>query len=69
MLLVIIPILSEDIYMLCSDGLTDLISNPEISAILSDNISLEKMCKSLISSALEKGGNDNITVLLTKILS
>ena len=62
----IIPIQNNDIYLLCSDGLTDLVPDPQIAAILSTGKSLQQMCDSLISAALEKGGNDNITVLLVK---
>jgi protein phosphatase len=53
--------------MLCSDGLTDFVSEDAIDAILNADTSLEHMAHELIKSALEKGGNDNITVLLVKI--
>jgi PPM family protein phosphatase len=64
-----IPIRLGDIYMLCSDGLTDLVPEEIISETLADSLSLEEMASHLVKSALEKGGNDNITVLLVKILS
>lgn len=63
----VIPIQNQDIYLLCSDGLTDLVSDGEIGKILSSEKNLQQMGDSLISAALEKGGNDNITVLLVKI--
>ncbi len=61
-----------DLYLLCSDGLTDLVTDEEISAILEqydqgDGYSLgalESIATSLISSANEKGGKDNISVVL-----
>ncbi|MBS0650672.1 MAG: Stp1/IreP family PP2C-type Ser/Thr phosphatase [Verrucomicrobia bacterium] len=64
-----VRIQAGDIYLLCTDGLTDLVSDAEIASILSSGKNLEKTCESLISAALEKGGNDNITVLMVKILS
>lgn len=64
----IVPIRPDDIYLLCTDGLTDLVSDTEISSLLSSKKNLQETCESLVSSALEKGGNDNITVLMVKIL-
>lgn len=64
----VIPIHQGDIYMLCSDGLTDFVSEERISETMNSSISLEEMASKLIKSALEAGGNDNITVLLVKIL-
>lgn len=63
----VIPLQEGDIYMLCSDGLTDFVSEEVIEAILNAHTSLEHIAHELIKSALEKGGNDNITVLLVKI--
>ena len=63
-----IPLLEGDIYMLCSDGLTDFVPEKEIEEIMNPNTSLEHIASELIKSALEKGGNDNITVLLVKIV-
>ena len=58
----------HDVYLLCSDGLTDMVTDEEINHILSSEKNLQETCESLISSALEKGGNDNITVLMVKVL-
>lgn len=63
----IIAVQPEDIYMLCSDGLSDSLDQKTIEAILSAPLSLEEIGKNLIEAALEKGGNDNITVLIVKI--
>jgi serine/threonine protein phosphatase PrpC len=64
----VIPFQSKDLYMLCSDGLTDYVDNAKISSVLSSSIPLEEMGKNLVSLALEKGGNDNITLLLVRIM-
>jgi len=63
----VIPLQSKDLYMLCSDGLTDYVDPSKISSVLSSSFSLEEMGKSLVKLALEKGGNDNITLLLVRI--
>lgn len=65
----VVPIQPGDIYLLCSDGLTDLVPDTEIAFLLSSGKNPQETCESLISAALEKGGNDNITVLMVKILS
>lgn len=55
----------NDIFLLCTDGLSKLVSSQEITEILNTNDSLEQKCAMLVSKAREKGGTDNITVLLT----
>lgn len=52
-----------DIILLCSDGLTDMLNDDEITAILSAGESSQDVASKLIRSALEKGGKDNITVM------
>lgn len=58
----------EDIYLLCSDGLTDMVPEEEIKAVLQSAISVEKAAEELLDKALEHGGRDNITIILCKIL-
>ena len=56
-----------DIYLLCSDGLTDMVDDQEIHATVKafrDN--LDQMADKLISIANENGGRDNVSVLLAK---
>lgn len=62
----ILPVQPQDLYLICSDGLTDLVSDAEIKAMLQEEGSLESKGKQLIDSALKKGGTDNITVLLIR---
>lgn len=57
----------EDKYLLCSDGLTDMLSDNEINAIISNGTSLKDTVNQLIEKALEKGGKDNVTVVLCEI--
>ena len=57
-----------DQYLLCSDGLTDMLTNFEIDEILSNTVSAEDCVQSLIDTALEKGGKDNVTAIVCRIL-
>jgi protein phosphatase len=50
--------------LLCSDGLTDCVSDAEIAAILRQEGTDQELADQLIAAALEAGGNDNITVIL-----
>jgi serine/threonine protein phosphatase PrpC len=61
-------VLKKDIYLLCSDGLTDLIEDTDIYLTInkfSDN--LEKAAMQLITMANQKGGKDNISVMLCRV--
>jgi serine/threonine protein phosphatase PrpC len=60
------PFLPGDLLLLCSDGLTDMVSSQEITAVLSGDGSLEAKGKKLIDSANHNGGRDNITVVLVQ---
>ena len=53
-----------DIVLMCSDGLTNMVSDSEIEAILKGEGSLEEKTRILIDSANKNGGKDNIAVLL-----
>lgn len=55
-----------DIYLMCSDGLSDMMGDAAIANILQNSSSLEQMAKDLVSAANENGGRDNITVLLIR---
>lgn len=56
-----------DIFMLCSDGLTDMVTEKDIGVTLGCNLSLEDKVSTLINQANQAGGKDNITVILTYI--
>jgi PPM family protein phosphatase len=57
----------DDLYLLCSDGLTDMISADEIFAVLDGSDDLEVAARALIAAANAGGGEDNITVVLFQI--
>ena len=57
-----------DVYLLCSDGLTDMVIDDDIHAILDEhNTGLAQTARKLIQTANENGGKDNISVILVKI--
>lgn len=60
------PLLPDSILLLCSDGLTDLVTSAQIVSILEQDIPLEEKTKQLINAANEAGGKDNITVVLVE---
>ena len=53
-----------DIFMLCSDGLTNEITREDIISAIDQEKSLEDTCNRLVNIAKNNGGKDNITVLL-----
>lgn len=56
------------IYLLCSDGLTSMLEDDEIESVLTSDESLDQMCRELVHAANNRGGLDNITVILVKVL-
>jgi len=56
-----------DCYLLCSDGLTDMVPEATILSILADNPSPAAAVETLIRTALEEGGRDNVTALVCRI--
>jgi len=55
-----------DAFLMCSDGLSNLVQDDEIREVLENN-DLDKACKHLIDIANERGGDDNITVVAAKV--
>ena len=55
---------SGDVLLLCSDGLTAMVTDDELLTILAQSSSLEERARDLIGAANSRGGVDNITVLL-----
>ncbi len=56
-----------DIYLLCSDGLTDMTSTRDILAAVESNHDLDDAAHALVRAANDGGGEDNITVVLFQI--
>jgi serine/threonine protein phosphatase PrpC len=57
-----------DLYLLCSDGLTDMVDDAEIEAILRDEPPTRAAWR-LVDRALANGGRDNVTVVLVRVLA
>ena len=60
-------ILPGDLFLLCSDGLTDMVQDDLIQEILSSDIDIHRKADKLVESAKAAGGKDNITVVLVAI--
>ena len=60
------PLLPNTIFLLCSDGLTDLVTSKQITTILEKNTALKTKAQELVAAANEAGGKDNITVVLVE---
>lgn len=66
--------LPGDLFLLCSDGLTDAVSDRKIAELHAEErnlcdgrpLNLDRLCKALIDRANHKGGDDNITVVLAE---
>jgi protein phosphatase len=61
------PVRAGDVLLLCSDGLTSMISEEQIAKILSDADGLDRAAQRLIDEANQAGGRDNITVVLVRL--
>ena len=59
-----IEVESGDCFLLCSDGLTTMLTDEEIYSHLVEDKSLEERCSALVQHANARGGVDNITVIL-----
>ena len=53
-----------DLYVMCSDGLSDMVPDGHIAALLLTAGTLEEKCQALIDAANDNGGRDNISVIL-----
>jgi len=60
-------VLPGDIFLLCSDGLSDMLEDTEIERILQRGGDQHSACEALIAAAKANGGHDNITVGLVRI--
>jgi protein phosphatase len=56
-----------DLFVLCSDGLTDMVPDRELIEIIKDHDDLEALCRDLVERANANGGADNITVVLARV--
>lgn len=57
----------EDVLVLCTDGLTNMIEKEEIKDQIVNSRSLERACESLVKTAKDRGGKDNISIMAIRI--
>ncbi|MFY4729839.1 Stp1/IreP family PP2C-type Ser/Thr phosphatase [Nitrospira sp. BLG_2] len=59
------PILPEDLVLLCSDGLTKMLEDEDVRTVLAaGEINPIRVCNRLVTAALDRGGEDNVTVVV-----
>ena len=61
------PVEVGDIYLMCSDGLSDMVDDPAIAKIVSADLALDQKAAQLVDAANAHGGRDNISVLLVEV--
>lgn len=61
------PLAGGDLFLLCSDGLSDMLPDKEIRDLLRHHPELSNCAEQLIQHALNRGGKDNVTVLLVRV--
>jgi len=61
-----LPLLAGDVVLLCSDGVTDMLSDEEIVRLVNGN-SPKRMAQQLIAAANKNGGFDNISVVIAQV--
>jgi protein phosphatase len=57
---------NEDQLLLCTDGLTDMVSDIAIELVLNRASNAKAACQDLVNLALENGGRDNVTVIVAR---
>lgn len=61
-----VNIVAGDQLLLCTDGLTDMLSDKEVLALTDTGSSPKTTCEKLVRSALDHGGRDNVTIVLAR---
>ncbi len=64
-----VPVLKDDLYLLCSDGLSDMVEDDDIQLTISTfGANLETLAKQLVMLSNDNGGRDNISIVLVRVL-
>jgi protein phosphatase len=56
----------DDLVMVCTNGLTDVIGDYEIAEVLGSKRTVDEQCETLVTRAVNSGAHDDVTVLLTR---
>ena len=62
----VIELQPDDTFLLCSDGLTDMVTDEEIANLLNESKIPDVQADVLLRAALDNGGRDNVTVLVIR---
>ncbi len=63
----VLPVEPDDRFVLCSDGLTDMVPETKLQEVLASSPDPEKATRTLIRAALDAGGADNVTVVIIDV--
>lgn len=64
-----VPVLKDDLYLLCSDGLSDMVEHDDIQLTMSTfGANLQSLARQLVLLGNDNGGRDNISVVLVRVL-
>lgn len=63
---VLVPLYDGDMLLLCSDGLSSLVRDVEIAHTIAQSSDMRAAVDGLVAAALERGGTDNITIVLAR---
>ncbi len=63
----IISVEPSDLFLLCSDGLTNYVTPEQLAEILKSNHPLDTKGEALIQAAIQSGGGDNVTIILVEV--
>ena len=62
-----VNIMKDDIFLICTDGLSDEVDNQGMIDVLKENKSMSDVCNKMIEKANSNGGHDNITVICLRV--
>lgn len=62
-----VSLTSDDLIIMCTDGLNKMILDQEIETMLGTHRELKQIASELIDGAIKKGGNDNVTVIVLRL--
>lgn len=62
-----VPVQSGDYVLLCSDGLTRMVPEPDMAAVIARAREPQRICDELVDAANRNGGPDNITVIVVEV--
>lgn len=64
----VVPLADGDRFLLCSDGISEYVPEPEVGTVLTSSASPARAAQKLIELALERGGGDNATAVVIRVL-